>query len=127
MIAKILGVCVICAVFCVMLKQWGRNDAAIMLALAGSVYALTAIFSALAQIVDEVKMIAEEANLDNGIFVTVLKITGIGYITQNAASLCRDAGEGALSEKIELSGKIMICMISVPSVKALFEVISNLL
>lgn len=127
MIMKIIGVLLLCALMCVVLRQAGRNEAAMLLAAAGCVFALTAVFSMLGSIVTELSILANTAGLNNEIYLTVLKITGVAYITQNGASLCRDVGESALSEKIELGGKIMICMMSVPSVKALLEVVSGLL
>ncbi len=127
MILKIVGVCIVCAVMCVILRQAGRGEMAMVLALSCSAYVLFSIFGAVEKIISEVTLIADETGLDGGIFGTVLKITGISYLTQNGADLCRDSGESALSDKIELGGKIMICLVALPSVKALFEVIADLL
>lgn len=127
MIMKIIGVLLLCALMCVVLRQAGRNESAMLLAASGCVFGLAAAFSMLQSIVAELSLLASSAGLDNEIYLTVLKITGVAYITQNGASLCKDVGESALSEKIELGGKIMICMMSVPSVKALLDVVSSLL
>ena len=78
-------------------------------------------------VIGEISELSESAGLDGTVFETVMKITATAYITQNGASLLRDCGEGALSEKVELGGKVIILASALPSVKALFEVIVGLL
>lgn len=127
MTEKIIGVCIVTSVMCILLKQSGRGETALLLALSGSVYVLFSVFGEVRRIIAEVTLLSKNSGLDEGIFMTVMKITGIAAITGNGASLCRDSGESALAEKIELGGKIMILSVALPSIKALFEVISNLL
>ena len=71
--------------------------------------------------------LAKKTNIDEGIYKTVIKITGIAYITQSSAELCKDTGEGALAGKVELFGKILICSLALPAVSALIEVISDMI
>lgn len=127
MIVKITGVCISAAVMCIIFKQLGKGEAALLLALSAGVYVLWALFGEINKIIGEITLLSEASGLDEGIFAAVIKITGIACITGNAASLCRDSGEGSLAEKIELGGKIIILSAALPSVKALFEVIADLL
>ncbi len=127
MIIKIAACCVTGCVFCILLKQSGKHEMALMTALAVSVYILFLSFEAMAAIIGNLEKIVNSAGLDGDIFKTIIKITGIAYITQMASELCKDSGENALSGKVELSGKVLICAYALPMVNSLFEVISDIL
>lgn len=67
--------------------------------------------------------LGEFANVSpkTGVFVKpLLKITGIAYIAQFSAELCRDAGEEALGGRVELAGKTAIALMSFPIIKEVF-------
>lgn len=57
----------------------------------------------------------------------LIKIIGITYITEISAALCKDSGYGAISEQIELVGKLSILAISMPILLALLDTINNFL
>ncbi|MDO4344479.1 MAG: stage III sporulation protein AD [Eubacteriales bacterium] len=57
----------------------------------------------------------------------LLKIVGISYIADFAASICKDAGYSAIAGQIEISGKISVMAISTPIVLALLNTISEYL
>lgn len=58
---------------------------------------------------------------------TILKIIGIAYITEFASQITKDAGLQSLAGKMELVGKILILVLSVPIFTALMETIVNML
>ena len=127
MIIKIAACCVTGCVFCMILRQSGKNEMALMTALAVSVYILFLSLDTMLSIIGNLEEMVSAAGLDGDIFKTIIKITGIAYVTQMASELCKDAGESALSGKVELSGKVIICAYALPMVNALFEVISDIL
>jgi stage III sporulation protein AD len=53
----------------------------------------------------------------------VLKITGIAYIAEFGAEVCKDAGEGSIASKIELAGKVTIIVLAVPIITSLLDLI----
>lgn len=53
----------------------------------------------------------------------IFKIIGIAYISEFASAICNDAGESAISNKIELAGKMIILVISSPIIFTLLELI----
>ncbi len=57
----------------------------------------------------------------------LIKIVGITYITEFAASLCKDSGYSAIGEQVELVGKLSILAISMPILLALLDTINNFL
>ena len=57
----------------------------------------------------------------------ILKIIGIAYIAEFASQICIDAGESAVASKIELGGKVMILITSMPVIIAMVDLVEKLL
>lgn len=65
--------------------------------------------------------------LNNSKYISlILKVVGITYVSEFAASICRDSGYSAIASQIELFGKVAILFAGTPIVIALFEMIGNL-
>lgn len=58
---------------------------------------------------------------DNENLETVLKITGVAYITHFASDICKSAGEGALAAGVELAGKLTVMLLTLPLAAGLVE------
>ncbi|MCK8826637.1 stage III sporulation protein AD [Natroniella acetigena] len=81
----------------------------------------------IAVIVDVMRRLADEANIDLVYVNTILKVIGIAYIAEFGAQICRDAGENIIASKIEFAGKIMIMVLGVPIMISILESILQLL
>ena len=77
-------------------------------------------------VLGEFNALIDKSNIDNGLFAGVLKVVGIGYIAEYAASVCKDAGCESIGEKILLGAKICIFALSVPLIKTLVELLIGL-
>ncbi|MBQ8147748.1 MAG: stage III sporulation protein AD [Lachnospiraceae bacterium] len=74
------------------------------------------------ELVAFVQQIAGIMNLE---YVGVLlKLIGIAYICEFAASLCKDAGYQAISGQIEMAGRIAMMIISLPVIQSIINTIS---
>ncbi len=63
----------------------------------------------------------------SGEYLTVLfKVIGIAYICEFSAGLCKDAGYGAVSEQIEILGKLSVIFAGLPILFAVIEQIQSL-
>ena len=76
-------------------------------------------------VVGIVKDMEQYLSLDTGWFEILLKITGITYLADFSANMCRDAGYSAIGGQIEIFGKISILAISSPVILALVETIRS--
>ena len=57
----------------------------------------------------------------------LLKITGIAFLTEFAVSISKDSGETAIANKIDLGGKVLIIVISIPIITALLETVLKII
>ena len=57
---------------------------------------------------------------------TLVKALGISLIVQITSDICKDCGEAALGQRIELFGKAEILVLSIPLIKDLFALCEKL-
>ncbi len=79
------------------------------------------------KVVASIKELSAYSAMGERYLEPILKITGISYISQIGAQLCSDMGEGALSARVEMAGKIAIGVIAIPIAKEAFEKIMGIL
>ena len=77
----------------------------------------------LAGIIDSIKELSENAQIDGFYIKSIIKIIGIAYVTQFASELAKDANEALLSKKLELVGKIGIIAVMMPVISSLISAV----
>lgn len=123
---KIIGFGILTAVCYVVVKPI-KPEIAIFISLIGSCVILVLSIDSLSGIINAIFNFAETAGIKSEIFSLVLKIIGIGYLTEFASNLCIDAGVTSISEKILFAGKICIAVVSLPIITNLLNIIIGLL
>lgn len=78
-------------------------------------------------LVETLEELRAAASIDSQYLEILLKMLGISYLSEFAASLCRDGGYGSAAGQIELFGKLSILVVSMPVVRALLETMGGLL
>lgn len=119
-ILKILAICIIAAIVCILLRQ-NRSDFSFLIAVL-TVTLITATF--LNKLYEPISLLLQR--LDNyGIelsyFKVALKALGIGYVTNFSANICRDAGQSSIASVAEAVGKCSIFILSVPLIINIIE------
>ena len=119
-IIKIVGIAFITLIVVIILKQYKPEFAMYASILGGAII----LFMSLGKITGIIQLL-ENISLKtaiNGEFLGILiKITGIAFLTEFAVSVCKDAGETAIANTVDLGGKVIIIAISIPIVSALLE------
>jgi stage III sporulation protein AD len=123
---KIVLTGISCGILVLILKNHNKEIAELTLICSGL---LILILSAeyLFQTVAVLEKILDLSNIDNAIYKTMLKIVGIGYLTEFSSSTLEDFGLTSLSKKTIFAGKIVIVFLSTPILSAFLEVIMGLL
>lgn len=76
-------------------------------------------------IVTAINSFSAYVDIEQKYIVILLKMTGITYVAEFAASLCRDAGHQAIASQIEIFAKLSLLAVSLPVVTALLDTISG--
>jgi len=125
-IIKIIGIAFLAVIIILILKQYRPEFAMYTSIIAGALILFLSI-GKLDGIIQLLNTIATKTQ-GNGQFLGVLlKMTGIAFLTEFAVSICKDSGETAIANKVDLGGKIIIVAISVPIISTLLETIIKIL
>ncbi len=123
---KLIGIGIIGS-FAVLLLKNSKSEMAIFVGIATGIIMLIYILSSLTGVVEIFSDIVNKTGIENGLFSGVLKVIGIGYVTEYSAGLCEDVGNKSIASKILLGGKIAIFMVALPILEKLIEIVVNLI
>lgn len=71
--------------------------------------------------------VVNKTGINNDLFITMLKIVGIGYLVEFSANICKDSGNSSIADKVVLAGKLMIFIVSMPIIRNLFNMVMDLI
>jgi len=125
-IFKILAIALLTCVATLVVKQV-KPDFASIVAIAGGVIILLMLIDYLEQIVGVFQTIVEKTNLSPTILSTILKIIGVGYLTEFTSNICTDSGSSSLAGKVLLAGKIIILVMSLPILTNIIDIVVGIL
>ena len=119
-----LGVCA--AVIALYIREL-RPEMARLFVLGAGIVIMAMAMPMAAEFVSGIRVFGEINSVTAGFLEPLLKITGIAYIAQFAAELCRDAGESALAGRVEFAGKTAIALMSFPIIREVFMSLMNVI
>lgn len=119
-IFKIIIICIIAAIFCVVLRPF-KSEYSVLIAVLTAALVLGLILKSLISPLNAIEEKITSAGVEIKYFKIALKALGIGYISSFAADICRDAGQTSLSSLCETVGKCSIFLLSVPLVIAVCD------
>ena len=84
-------------------------------------YVLTQISVVISFISEMLDMVTIEKTY----YLQLLKMLGVAYVAEFAASICKDAGQQSIAGMVELFGKISIVVLSIPGLVFLVETLER--
>ena len=124
-IAKIAAVGIIAAILTVMIRRT-NPETAVQLSIAAGVMIVLMAASELAEAVGFIEELRGELGEAYDALGDVVKIIGVAYIAEFSTSALRDAGEGAIASKVELAGKLIIAVMTLPLIRQFTQMILEL-
>ncbi len=125
-IFKIIGLALIIVVAVIVVKQT-KPELAMLVGVAGTILLFIYIIDLLEQVFGVFSYILDSTKLNSDLFVILLKIVGVGYLTEFSANLCSDSGNSSVASKILLAGKLVIFILAIPIIKSLIEIIVSIM
>lgn len=113
--------------FMILLLKEQKPMFAFLLATFAGVFIFIALVEKITDVIQVLKNLAHQANVNQLFLETILKIIGIAYIAEFGAQVTRDAGQGSIASKIELAGKVLIMVMAIPIITVIIETIVQIL
>lgn len=125
-IFRIIGVAFVTAVAAIVLKS-SKPELSFAVTVTGVIIILIFVADMLQNTVNIIASIAGMTGIENGLIKILLKIVGIGYLTEFSAGLLNDFGSNAVADKVTLAGKLTILVLSLPVIESVLGLIRGFL
>jgi len=125
-IVKIAIIGMIGTVLSIIMKSY-KPEFSIHLVLSTVLIIFLLIISKLEIVLSFFQSISSEININKIYFPIILKILGVSYVADFTAQICKDAGEGAIANKVEFAGKVIIMYIALPVFLSIIDLINRLI
>ena len=126
MLLKLIGVGLSAVIINLILKQY-KPEFAILINVCSGLIMFLLVIDGLSEIINEVIGLQELSSIKLDIITPILKVIGVGYITEFASDLAEDSGNKSVANKIIFGGKIAICLLALPVIKMLINAILSLI
>ena len=117
---KIIGISVIGTVIALILKK-NNPEFAVLSSILTGLFIFYIIYDSLSYAVSSINSLISRAGVDSDIIGVVLKICGIGLVSEYFCNIISDAGETAIAKKAEMAAKIIILVMTIPIVIKVVE------
>lgn len=125
-IVKIIGIAFVTAIAAILLKST-KPELSFAVTVTGVIVILLFIIDGLRDSLTVFTAIAQITGVENGLLKILLKIVGVGYLTEFGAGILNDFGSSAVADKVVLGGKIIILLLSAPVLSSLLQMIKGFL
>lgn len=125
-IFKVIGVAFITTFSAALLKP-SKPELSFAVTVTGVIVILFLIVDALQNTLTVFSTIAQMTGVENGLLKILLKIVGVGYLTEFGAGLLNDFGSNSVADKVVLGGKITIVLLSMPVIESLLQLVRGFL
>lgn len=125
----ILGVAVLSVAGVLLAIQFksGKSEYGVYISLALSLFIFAAVLSQLKVMLQAFRSISAYIEVDKGFLEVLIKMVGITYMSELASGFCKDAGYQAIATQVEMFGKVLILILSLPVLSALLSTIREFL
>ena len=125
-ILQIIGIGLSGAVTALVLKEY-KPLFAVCIGMLTAMVIFASLLRYISYVFDAVHMIAARLSVNDSYITVLIRISGIAYLSRFGSEICRDAGQNVIAQKIELAGKIMIVVTSMPILTAVLNLLVGIL
>lgn len=123
---RIMGLGVIVALMCCVIRDH-TSVMAVALSLAGCIGILLLSIEALRPVLGIIARLQSLSGLTTAVVAPMIKVTGIGMLTQICSAVCEDAGEKTLHNAVQIGGTFLSLYVSVPLMSAVLDLLEEML
>lgn len=125
-IVKIIGVAFVTAITAILLRGT-MPELSFAVTITGVIVILLFIVNYMRTTLGFFLEIAGMTGVDNEVIKILLKIVGVGYLTEFGAGILSDFGSNAVADKVVLGGKITMLFLAIPVIKMLLQLMKGFL
>jgi len=121
-ILKVIGIGIVGAIIVALLKN-SKGELAVFASIATGAIILIIVVGILSGAVESIGVLVTKTGINSSLFSGVLKIIGIGYLSEYSANICDDIESKSIGNKVRFAGKAAIFVLALPILNSLLELI----
>ncbi len=125
-LVKIIGAAFVTAATCAVLRVT-KPELVFAVSVVGVVIILLFILESMEGSLSVLTEIAKMTGMENGVLRILVKIVGVGYLTEFSAGLLNDSNASAVADKVVLAGKLTVIILSMPIISGLLQLFKQFL
>ncbi len=123
---KIVAFCIVAVCLILVIKEQ-RKEIALLLTIFTSVCLLIFVVFKIESIFDLLSTLVDKSGINKDFLFIIIKITIIAYIIEFGKNICQDASQTAIATKLEMAGKVIIVVLSLPIISSLVNILVGLI
>lgn len=124
-IIKIVGVSIFAVIMIIILKGYRPEMALVLSIVTGIGIMLFAIYK-MSSVINILNDLVTKSGINKDFLLIVIKVIGIAYIVEFGKNICIDAGQSSIATKLEMAGKVIIVVLTIPLISSLVNVLTGL-
>ena len=126
MLLKIIGIGVVTVVVNLILRGY-KSEFASLVNICGGLIIFLMLIDGISDVINNFIYLQNATNINIDIVSPIIKVIGVGYITEFTADFAEDSGNKSIADKVVVGGKIAICLLAMPIIKTLISAIVSLI
>ncbi len=122
MILKIVIIAIICIFLSSVIKQYNSEIASII-SVCGGVIVFIFVCDEMKGVIDFLLSMNDFVSINSDVLKMLIKVVGVGYITEFTADIAEDFGNKVIASKVLLGGKVVVCAMTIPVIKELLSML----
>ena len=124
-VVKIVGVAIFAVIMIIILKSYRPEMALILSIVTGIGIMLYAIYK-MTPVVNVLNDLVNKSGINTEFLMIIIKVIGIAYIVEFGKNIRVDAGQTSIATKLEMAGKVIIVVLTIPLISSLVNVLTGL-
>lgn len=124
-VIKIVGVSIFAVIMIIILKNY-RPEMALVLSIITGIGIMLYAISKMSSVINVLNDLVSKSGVNTDFLLIIIKVTGIAYIVEFGKNVCIDAGQSSIATKLEMAGKVVIVVLTIPLVSSLVNVLVGL-
>lgn len=124
-VLKIVGIGIFSVVIIIILKEQ-KPEMALLLSIATGVLIMLFVIYKISDVASILNNLISKSGVNRDFIYIIIKVVGIAYIVEFGKNICMDAGQSSIATKIEMAGKVIIVVLTLPLISSLVNVLTGL-
>lgn len=124
-VIKVVGVSIFAVIMIIILKNY-RPEMALVLSIITGIGIMLYAISKMSSVINVLNDLVSKSGVNTDFLLIIIKVIGIAYIVEFGKNVCIDAGQSSIATKLEMAGKVVIVVLTIPLISSLVNVLVGL-